>query len=62
MTYSDTSMAVTAQTDNILSADSYLYWGLLHKDRFIGRAITIFWPLSRMKKLKLEQHETKIAQ
>lgn len=27
------------------------YWGLLPKDRFIGRAVVLFWPLNRIKKL-----------
>ena len=46
--------------DNRGNSQDGRYWGLLHKDRFIGRAITIFWPPTRMHGLKLKQYETKI--
>lgn len=48
--------------DNRGNSQDGRYWGLVHKDRFIGRAITIFWPPKRMRKLQLKQFETKIPQ
>ena len=38
--------------DNRGSSYDSRYWGVLKKDRFIGRAVTIFWPVSRKKILK----------
>ncbi len=37
--------------DNRGNSQDGRYWGLLKKDRFIGRAVTIFWPPRRIKKL-----------
>ncbi len=37
--------------DNRGNSQDGRYWGLLHKDRFIGRAVTIFWPINRTKNL-----------
>lgn len=48
--------------DNRGNSQDGRYWGLLHKDRIIGRAVTIFWPPSRMHRLKIEQTQTKIKQ
>ncbi len=35
--------------DNRGSSWDSRYWGPVHKDRFIGRAVTVFWPIGRMK-------------
>lgn len=37
--------------DNRGNSQDGRYWGLLSKDRFIGRAVTIFWPPQRIKRL-----------
>lgn len=37
--------------DNRGNSQDGRYWGLLPKDRFIGRAVTIFWPPKRTKRL-----------
>ncbi len=37
--------------DNRGNSQDGRYWGLLPKDRFIGRAVVLFWPLNRIKKL-----------
>lgn len=37
--------------DNRGNSQDGRYWGLLPKDRFIGRAVTIFWPITRIKSL-----------
>lgn len=37
--------------DNRGSSLDGRYWGLLPKDRFIGRAVVIFWPITRWKVL-----------
>ena len=37
--------------DNRGNSQDGRYWGLLPKERFIGRAVTIFWPPKRIKKL-----------
>lgn len=37
--------------DNRSNSQDGRYWGLLSKDRFIGRAVTIFWPPKRIKRL-----------
>lgn len=38
--------------DNRGSSFDGRYWGLLPENRFIGRAIIVFWPLNRIKLLK----------
>ena len=38
--------------DNRGNSQDGRYWGLLHKDRFIGRAVVVFWPLNRVKLLR----------
>ncbi len=38
--------------DNRGNSQDSRYWGTLKKDRFIGRAVVIFWPLNRIKLLK----------
>ena len=38
--------------DNRGNSQDGRYWGLLHKDRFIGRAVVVFWPLNREKLLR----------
>lgn len=48
--------------DNRGNSQDGRYWGLLHKSRFIGRAVTVFWPPSRMHKLQVKTYETKIPQ
>lgn len=35
--------------DNRGNSQDSRYWGTLKKDRFIGRAVMVFWPLSRIK-------------
>lgn len=37
--------------DNRGNSQDGRYWGLLPKDRFIGRAVTIFWPIKRIGSL-----------
>lgn len=37
--------------DNRGNSQDGRYWGLLPKDRFIGHAVTIFWPITRIKSL-----------
>ena len=37
--------------DNRGNSQDGRYWGLLPKERFIGRAVTIFWPPKRIKRL-----------
>ena len=38
--------------DNRGDSQDSRYWGPLKQDRFIGRAVSVFWPLSRKKELK----------
>lgn len=38
--------------DNRGNSQDSRYWGVLKKDRFIGRAVFIFWPLDRIRTLK----------
>ena len=38
--------------DNRGNSQDGRYWGLLNKDRFIGKAVFLFWPFNRMKSLK----------
>lgn len=38
--------------DNRGSSYDSRYWGTLKTDRFVGRAVTVFWPLKRIKVLK----------
>ncbi|MDR1167428.1 MAG: signal peptidase I [Heliobacteriaceae bacterium] len=38
--------------DNRGNSQDGRYWGLLPEDRFVGRAVFLFWPLSRVKMLK----------
>ena len=35
--------------DNRGSSYDSRYWGKLKKDRFVGRAVTVFWPIKRIK-------------
>ena len=37
--------------DNRGNSQDSRYWGTLKGDRFIGRAVVVFWPLNRMKVL-----------
>ncbi len=37
--------------DNRGNSQDGRYWGLLPEDRFIGRAVFLFWPFTRVKKL-----------
>ncbi len=37
--------------DNRGNSQDSRYWGFLPKDRIIGRAVTIFWPIKRIRKL-----------
>lgn len=37
--------------DNRGSSFDSRYWGKLKKDRFVGRAVTVFWPIKRIKVL-----------
>lgn len=37
--------------DNRGNSQDSRYWGPLKKDRFIGRAVAVFWPVRRSKKL-----------
>ncbi|MBD5401450.1 signal peptidase I [bacterium] len=37
--------------DNRGNSQDSRYWGTLKKDRFIGRAVFVFWPFNRMKTL-----------
>ncbi len=38
--------------DNRGNSQDGRYWGLLKEDRFIGKAVVVFWPLNRVKKLR----------
>ena len=38
--------------DNRGNSQDSRYWGTLKKDRFIGRAVFLFWPFTRVKLLK----------
>lgn len=38
--------------DNRGNSQDGRYWGLLPEERFIGRAVTVFWPLKRIKRLR----------
>ncbi len=40
--------------DNRGNSQDGRYWGLLPKERFIGRAVFLFWPFNRVKTLKLD--------
>ena len=35
--------------DNRGNSQDSRYWGTLKRDRFVGRAVNVFWPLNRMK-------------
>lgn len=37
--------------DNRGNSQDSRYWGTLKRDRFIGRAVVVFWPLNRIKVL-----------
>ena len=37
--------------DNRGNSQDSRFWGFLPKDRFVGRAMFIFWPFTRMKKI-----------
>lgn len=37
--------------DNRGNSQDSRYWGTLKRDRFVGRAVNVFWPLNRMKVL-----------
>jgi len=37
--------------DNRGNSQDSRYWGVLKRDRFVGRAVSIFWPLDRAKVL-----------
>ncbi len=38
--------------DNRGNSQDSRYWGTLKRDRFIGRAVSVFWPIGRQKILK----------
>ena len=38
--------------DNRGNSQDSRYWGVLKGDRFVGRAVVVFWPLNRIKPLK----------
>ena len=38
--------------DNRGNSQDSRYWGVLKKDRFIGRATFLFWPLNRLRKIQ----------
>lgn len=38
--------------DNRGNSQDSRYWGTLKRDRFIGRAVTVFWPVNRIKTLQ----------
>ncbi len=38
--------------DNRGNSQDSRYWGTLKRDRFVGRAVSVFWPIKRMKVLK----------
>ncbi|MBR1425116.1 signal peptidase I [bacterium] len=35
--------------DNRGNSQDSRYWGVLNQDRFVGRAVVVFWPLDRIK-------------
>ena len=35
--------------DNRGNSQDSRYWGTLKQDRFVGRAVMVFWPLNRIK-------------
>ncbi len=37
--------------DNRGNSQDSRYWGTLKRDRFVGRAVTVFWPIKRVKLL-----------
>lgn len=37
--------------DNRGNSQDSRYWGTLKRDRFVGRAVSVFWPLNRIKNL-----------
>lgn len=41
--------------DNRGNSQDGRYWGLLPEDRFIGRAVLLFWPFNRAKLLNLKK-------
>ena len=41
--------------DNRGNSQDSRYWGTLPQDRFIGRAVFVFWPLNRIKILNFNQ-------
>lgn len=43
--------------DNRGNSQDGRYWGLLPKERFIGRAVTVFWPLKRIKRLRTTRQD-----
>ncbi len=38
--------------DNRGNSQDSRYWGTIKKDRFVGRAVLVFWPLNRIKTLQ----------
>ncbi len=44
--------------DNRGNSQDSRYWGVLNVDRFIGRAVVVFWPLNRIKILHRLKQET----
>lgn len=44
--------------DNRGSSYDSRYWGTITSDRFVGRAVTVFWPLNRTKVLHRLKDET----
>lgn len=38
--------------DNRGNSQDSRYWGTLKRDRFVGRAVAVFWPLKRVKPIK----------
>lgn len=44
--------------DNRGNSQDSRYWGTLKKDRFVGRAVTVFWPVKRIKILHRLKNNT----
>jgi len=38
--------------DNSASSKDSRYWGFVHKDNLLGKALIIYWPLNRIRQIK----------